>query len=180
MRRAAPCFDRFPALPPSLNCPPVLFRRIVGSQLPEVMAGRSASYTQVLVETEAPIALYKHLARYWAVRDTPPEDPGGRVTCSNADPATGTVTAVVIPVLEICGTSSSARLTGSTSSPSLPLTELGKSLSYITPSAWGETRATSRRATSTLYTARSPPLASPWLSASSSSSLLPTSPSWGL
>ena len=64
------------------------------------MAVRRASYAQVLVETEAPIALYKHLARYWAVPDTPLEDPGGRATCSNADPATGTVAAVGLPVLE--------------------------------------------------------------------------------
>ena len=64
------------------------------------MAGRRASYAQVLVETEAPIVFYKHLARYWAVPGTPQEDPGGRATRSNADPATGAVAAVVLPILE--------------------------------------------------------------------------------
>ena len=64
------------------------------------MASRRASYAQVLVEREALIALYKHLARYWAVPDTPPEDPGGQATRSNADPATGAVAAVGLPFLE--------------------------------------------------------------------------------
>ena len=64
------------------------------------MAGRRANDAEVLVETEAPIALYKHLSNYWAVTDTPPEDPGGRATRSTADPATGAVDAVGIPVLE--------------------------------------------------------------------------------
>ena len=64
------------------------------------MAGRRVNYADVLVETEAPIALYKHLAKYWAVTDTPPEDPGGRATRSTADPATGAVAAVGLPVLE--------------------------------------------------------------------------------
>ena len=64
------------------------------------MAGRSANYAEVLVEMESPIALYKHLVKYWAVTDTPPEDPGGRATRSTADPATGAVAAVWIPVLE--------------------------------------------------------------------------------
>ena len=52
-----------------------------------------------MVETEAPIALYKHLARHWEVPDTP-EDLGVRATCSNADPSTGVVTAVGLPLLE--------------------------------------------------------------------------------
>ena len=64
------------------------------------MAGRRANYAEVLVETEALIALYKHLAKYWAVTDTPPEDPGRRATRSTADPATGAVAAVGLPVLE--------------------------------------------------------------------------------
>ena len=64
------------------------------------MSGRRASYAQVLVETKAPIAIYKHVARYWAVPDTPPEDPGRQATRSNADPATGAVAAVGLPVLE--------------------------------------------------------------------------------
>ena len=64
------------------------------------MASRRASYAEVLVETEAPIAFYKHLARYWAAVDTPPEDPGGRATHSTADPATGDVATVGIPVRE--------------------------------------------------------------------------------
>ena len=64
------------------------------------MAGRHANHAEVLVETEAPIALYKHLAKYWAVTDTPPEDPGGRATRSTADPATGAVATVGIPVRE--------------------------------------------------------------------------------
>ena len=64
------------------------------------MAGRRASYAQVLVETEALIALYKHLEKYWAVPDTPLEDPGGRATRSNVDPATGAVAAVGHTVLE--------------------------------------------------------------------------------
>ena len=45
--------------------------------------------------------LYKHLARYWEVPDTPPEDPGGRATRFNVDPATGAVVAAGLPVLEI-------------------------------------------------------------------------------
>ena len=53
-----------------------------------------------MIKTEAPIALYKHLERYWAVPDTPLEDPGGQATRSNADPATGAVAAVGLPVLE--------------------------------------------------------------------------------
>ena len=64
------------------------------------MSGGRASYAQVLVETEAPIVLYKHLARYWAVPDTPLEDPGGQATRSNADPATGAVAAVGLPVFK--------------------------------------------------------------------------------
>ena len=64
------------------------------------MAGRHANYAKVLVETEAPIALYKHLTKYWAVTDTPPEDPGGRATRSTADPATGAMAAVGLPILE--------------------------------------------------------------------------------
>ena len=64
------------------------------------MAGGRSSFAQILVETKAPLALYKHLARYWTVPDTPPEDPGGRATRSNADPATGAVAAVGLPVLE--------------------------------------------------------------------------------
>ena len=63
------------------------------------MDGQRASYAEVLVETEAPIALYKHLARYWAVPDTPLEDPGVRATLTNAYPATGAVAAVGLPVL---------------------------------------------------------------------------------
>ena len=64
------------------------------------MAGRRASCAQVLVETEAPIALYKHLASYWEVPDTPLEYPGGQATRSNTDPSTGAVAAVGLPVLE--------------------------------------------------------------------------------
>ena len=64
------------------------------------MAGRRASYAQVLIDTEALIALYKHLARYWAVPDTPTEDLGGRATRSNVDTTTGAVSAVGLPVLE--------------------------------------------------------------------------------
>ena len=64
------------------------------------MAGRRASYAQILVKTEALIALCKHLTKYWAVPDTPPECLGGRATRSNADPATGAVAAVGLPVLK--------------------------------------------------------------------------------
>ena len=63
------------------------------------MAGRRASYAQVMVKMEAPIALYKHLDRYWAVPGTL-EDPGGRANRSNADPATGAGAAVGLPLLE--------------------------------------------------------------------------------
>ena len=63
------------------------------------MAIRCASYAHVLVETEAPIALYKHLERYWAVPGTL-EDPGGRANRSNADPATGAGAAVGLPLLK--------------------------------------------------------------------------------
>ena len=69
-------------------------------RLPKDMASRRASYAKVLVERDTPFALYKHLARYWVVADTPPEDPDGRATCSTADHATGAVAAVGLPVLE--------------------------------------------------------------------------------
>ena len=64
------------------------------------MDGRRANYAEVLVKTEAPIALYKNLAKYWAVTDTPPEDPVGRATRSTADPATAAVASVELPILE--------------------------------------------------------------------------------
>ena len=101
MRRAAPCFGRSPAPLPSLNCPPSLFWGVVGSlNSSEKMAGWRSSFAQVLVKTEAPLVLYKHLERYWAVPNTPPEDPGVRATRSNADPATGAVAAAGLPVLK--------------------------------------------------------------------------------
>ena len=64
------------------------------------MAGRRSSYTKVLGETEAPLALHKHLARYWAAVDAPHNDPVGRATLSTADPSTGAVAAVGFPVLD--------------------------------------------------------------------------------
>ena len=64
------------------------------------MAGRHANDAEVRVETEAPIALYKHLEKYWAVTYTPPEDPGGLATRSTTDPATGAMAAVGLPVLK--------------------------------------------------------------------------------
>ena len=64
------------------------------------MFGRRLSYAKVLGESDAPLALHKHLARYWAAADTPPDDPGGRATQSTADPSTGAVAAVGVPVLE--------------------------------------------------------------------------------
>ena len=64
------------------------------------MAGRHSSYAEVLGETEAPLALHKHLAQYWAAADAPHNDPGGRATRSTADPSTGAVAAVGFPVLD--------------------------------------------------------------------------------
>ena len=64
------------------------------------MVGRRSTYTEVLGESDAPLALHKHLARYWAAADAPQDDPGGRATRSTADPSTGAVAAVGFPVLD--------------------------------------------------------------------------------
>ena len=64
------------------------------------MAGQRSSYSEVLGETEAPLALHKHLARYWAAADAPHDDPGGWANRSTADPSTGAVVAIGFPVLE--------------------------------------------------------------------------------
>ena len=102
------------------------------------MAGRRASYAQVLVETEAPIDLYKHLGRYWAVPNTPPGRPGldGQPAPTQIPPRAPWPLWVSLSSRP-CENLSSGRLTGSTNSPSLPLTASGKSQSYIPSSAWG-------------------------------------------
>ena len=64
------------------------------------MVGRRSTYTEVLGESEAPLALHKHLARYWAAADAPQDDLGGRATRSTTDSSTGAVAAVGFPVLE--------------------------------------------------------------------------------
>ena len=64
------------------------------------MFGRRSTYAEVLGESDAPLALHKHLARYWAAADAPQDDPGGRATRSTADPLTGAVATVGVPVLE--------------------------------------------------------------------------------
>ena len=92
--RPLPCsvaLTQLPLLPVPADC---------WCRLPKEKAGRRANYAEVLVETEAPIALYNHLAKYWAVTDIPPEDPGGRATRSTTDPATGAVAAVGLPLLK--------------------------------------------------------------------------------
>ena len=64
------------------------------------MFGRRSAYAEVLEESDAPLALHKHLARYGAAADAPQDNPGGRATRSTADPSTGAVAAVGVPVLE--------------------------------------------------------------------------------
>ena len=64
------------------------------------MVGRRSTYAEVLGESDAPLALHKHLARYWAAADAPQDDPSGRATRSTTDPSTGAVAAVRFPVLE--------------------------------------------------------------------------------
>ena len=103
MSRKAPCrplLRRLPCSAALAQLPPLPVPAYCWSRLPEELAGWRANNAQVLVKTEAPITLYKHLTRYWAVPDTPLEDPGGRATRSNAYPATGAVAAVGLPVLE--------------------------------------------------------------------------------
>ena len=55
------------------------------------MVGWRSTYAEVLGEPDAPLALHKHLAPYWAAADAPQDDPGGRATRSTADPSTGAV-----------------------------------------------------------------------------------------
>ena len=64
------------------------------------MVGRRSTYAEVLGESDTPLALHKHLARYWAAVDAPQDDPGGRATRSTADPSTGAVAGVGFPVLD--------------------------------------------------------------------------------
>ena len=60
---------------------------------PDLMFGGRSTYAEVLGESDAPLALHKHLARYWAAADALQDDPGGRATRSTADPSTGAVAA---------------------------------------------------------------------------------------
>ena len=64
------------------------------------MVGRRSTYAEVLGESDAPLALHKNLARYWAAADAPQDNPGGRATRSTTDPSTGAVAAVGFPVLD--------------------------------------------------------------------------------
>ena len=64
------------------------------------MVGRRSTYAKVLGESDAPLALNKHLARYWAAADAPQYNPGGRATRSTTYPSTGAVAAVGFPVLD--------------------------------------------------------------------------------
>ena len=64
------------------------------------MVGWRSTYSEVLGELDAPLALHKHLARYWAAADAPQDDPGGRATRSTTDPSTGAMAAVGFPVLD--------------------------------------------------------------------------------
>ena len=64
------------------------------------MVGQRSTYSEVLGESDALLALHKHLARYWAAADAPQDDPGGRATRSTADPSTDPVATVGFPVLD--------------------------------------------------------------------------------
>ena len=64
------------------------------------MVGERSTYAEVLGESDSPLALNKHLARYWAAADAPQDDPGRQATRSTTDPSTGAVAAVGVPVLE--------------------------------------------------------------------------------
>ena len=97
------------------------------------MAGRRSTYDKLLGGSDAPLALHKHLARYWAAADAPHDDPGGRANCSTADPSTSAVAAVGFPVLETLQNLVLRNVEGVDKISFLFINSAGKGFSYSLP-----------------------------------------------
>ena len=67
------------------------------------MSGWSSLFTQVLDGGDFLLALYKYLAKEWAVPKAPKEFTASRSLCSNMDSSTGAVNNTGFPVLEDLG-----------------------------------------------------------------------------
>ena len=143
------------------------------------MVGRRSTYAEVLGESDAPLALHKHLARYWTAVDAPQDDPGRRATRSTADPSTGAVAAVGFPVLDTFRNLVLRKVEGVDKLSFLAVNGAGEVSVLHSLFCVGESTGDFTAGDPSRSGARSLPSAFPGSSALSRSSSPPTSPSWG-